>query len=64
MIYTHVTTTFGDSLMEILFPKKPQTIMELRALIIQACNKITEDMCCQVINNITVHVEEVTRRNG
>jgi hypothetical protein len=25
--------------------KKPQTIMELRALIIQACSEITEDMC-------------------
>jgi hypothetical protein len=32
--------------------------MELRALIIQACNEITEDMCCRVID-ITVHVEEV-----
>jgi hypothetical protein len=37
--------------------------MELRALIIQAFNKITEDMCCHVII-ITVCVEEVTRRNG
>jgi hypothetical protein len=44
-------------------PKKPQTIMELRALIIQACNEITEDMCCKVIS-ITVHVEEVARHNG
>jgi ribosomal protein L12E/L44/L45/RPP1/RPP2 len=35
--------------------------MELRALIIQACNEITEDMCCQVINNITVRVEEAAR---
>jgi hypothetical protein len=26
------------------FPKKSQTIMELRALIIQACNEMTEDM--------------------
>jgi hypothetical protein len=32
------------------FLKKPQTIMELRALIIQACNKITEDMCHRVFN--------------
>jgi hypothetical protein len=47
-----------------IFPKKPQTIMELRALIIQACNEITEDMCRRVINNITVRVEEVARRNG
>jgi hypothetical protein len=37
--------------------------MELRALIIQACNKITEDMCHRVIN-ITVHVEEDAGRNG
>jgi hypothetical protein len=38
--------------------------MELRALIIQTCNAITEDMCCQVLNNITVHAEEVARRHG
>jgi hypothetical protein len=38
--------------------------MELRALIIQACSEITEDMCYRVINNITVPVEEVARRNG
>jgi hypothetical protein len=38
--------------------------MGLRALIIHACNKITEDMCRQVINNITVSVEEVARCNG
>jgi hypothetical protein len=46
------------------FPKKPHTIIELRALIIQACNKVTEDMCRRVINNITVRVEGVARRNG
>jgi hypothetical protein len=38
---------------EKIFPKKLQTIMELRALIIQACNKVTKDMCSRVIN-ITV----------
>jgi hypothetical protein len=27
------------------FSKKAAKIMELRALIIQACNEITEDMC-------------------
>jgi hypothetical protein len=37
--------------------------MELRALIIQACNEITEDMCHRVIN-ITILVEEVARHNG
>jgi hypothetical protein len=37
--------------------------MELSALIIQACNEITEDMRRRVIN-ITVRVEEVVRRNG
>jgi hypothetical protein len=36
--------------------------MELRALIIQACNEMTEYMCRPVIN-ITVRVE-VARRNG
>jgi hypothetical protein len=38
--------------------------MELRALIIQAYNEITEDMCRRVINNITVRVEGVARSNG
>jgi hypothetical protein len=38
--------------------------MELRALISQACSKITEDMCQRVIINITVLVEEVARGNG
>jgi hypothetical protein len=38
--------------------------MELRALIIQACNKVTEDMCRRVINNTTVCVEEVAICNG
>jgi hypothetical protein len=38
--------------------------MELRALIIQACNELTEDMRRGVINSITVRVEEVARRNG
>jgi hypothetical protein len=46
-----------------IFLKKPQTIMELRALFIQTCNGITEDMWGRVIN-ITVRVEEVARQNG
>jgi hypothetical protein len=46
-----------------MFPKKLQTIMELRALIIQACNEITEDMCCRIID-ITGSVEGVARHNG
>jgi hypothetical protein len=37
--------------------------MELRALIIQACNEISEDMYRRVINNTTIRVEEVARRN-
>jgi hypothetical protein len=43
--------------------KKPQTLMKLRALIIQACNEITENMCRRVTNNITICVEEVPTRN-
>jgi hypothetical protein len=43
--------------------KKPQIIMKLRALIIQACNGITKDMCHRAINNITARVEEVARHN-
>jgi hypothetical protein len=38
--------------------------MELKALIIQACNEITEDMWRRVINIITALVEEVARLNG
>jgi hypothetical protein len=38
--------------------------MELKALIIQACSEITEDMCHQVINYITVRAEELARHNG
>jgi hypothetical protein len=37
--------------------------MELKALIIQTCNQISEDMRRGVIN-ITFRVEEVARRNG
>jgi hypothetical protein len=37
--------------------------MELRVLIIQACNEITEVMCRQVFSYITIRVEEVARRN-
>jgi hypothetical protein len=37
-----------------IFLKKPETIMELRAVMNQACNEITEDMCRRVISNITV----------
>jgi hypothetical protein len=39
-------------------------MIELRALIIQACNAITEDMCRRISNIITVHVEEVARCSG
>jgi hypothetical protein len=46
-----------------IFLKMPQTVMELRSLIIQACNDITEDMFRRVIN-ITVRVEGVARRNS
>jgi hypothetical protein len=49
--------------MEKTFSKKPKTTMEFLALLIEACNEITEDMCRRVIN-ITVRVEEVARRNG
>jgi hypothetical protein len=51
-------------LKEKIFPEKPQTVMVLRALIIQVCKERTENMCCLVINNNTFRVEEVARRNG
>jgi hypothetical protein len=50
-------------LKEKTFPKKPETVMELRALITEACNGITEDMCRRVSTS-TVRAEEVSRRNG
>jgi hypothetical protein len=59
-----VNAFYGNSLRKRFFPKKPQTIMDLRALIIQDCNEITEDMCRRVISNMTVIVEEVARFNG
>jgi hypothetical protein len=59
-----VTTFFWGFLKEKILSKKPQTVMELRALIIQACNEVTEDMCHGVINNVAVHVEEFDRCNG
>jgi hypothetical protein len=52
-----------EFLKEKIFLKKQQTILELRALIVQACNEIIEDMCRRVIS-ITVRVEEVARHNG
>jgi hypothetical protein len=45
------------------FPKSRKTIMRLRALIIQACSEITEDICRRV-TNITVLVKKVPRHNG
>jgi hypothetical protein len=51
-------------LKEEAFQIKPQTILELRALIIQVCSEITKDMWLQVINSITVRVEEVAGCNG
>jgi hypothetical protein len=59
-----VTTSFGDSLRKGFFRKKPQTIIELRALINQTFNEITQDMCLRVINNIRVRVEEAAKLNG
>jgi hypothetical protein len=38
--------------------------MELKVLLIQAYNEITEDMCRRVLNNITIRSEGVARRNG
>jgi hypothetical protein len=47
-----------------MFSEEPQKIIELRALIIEACNEMTEDICRRVIRNVTDHVEEAARRNG
>jgi hypothetical protein len=55
---------FGGFLKEKIFPKKLKTVMELRALIIQACNETPEDMCRRVIKNITVRVEDVVIMNS
>jgi hypothetical protein len=73
-MWTELTTKYPDLnscdyflwgfLKEKIFLNKLQTVMELRVLIIQACKEITEDMCHQVINDITVHVEEDSEHNS
>jgi hypothetical protein len=54
---------FWGLLKEKIFAKKQQTIMELRALIIQTCNEITEDVCRWVINT-TVQWLRLALSNG
>jgi hypothetical protein len=41
-------------LKENMFPIKPRNVMEMRAMIIQLCNDIDEDMCRRVITNMRV----------
>jgi hypothetical protein len=43
---------------------KPRNVMEMRAMIIQLCNEIDEDMCRRVITNMRVQLQEVVRQNG
>jgi hypothetical protein len=38
-------------------------MMEERAVTIEACKELTEDMCRGVINNNTAGFEDVSRRN-
>jgi hypothetical protein len=49
---------------EKLFPQKPTTLMQLRALVVQLCSDISEDMCHRVITNMAVRLTEVVRQNG
>jgi len=51
-------------LKEKVFPQKPATLVELRAVILAVCREITEDMCRRVITNVGVRVAEVIRQNG
>jgi hypothetical protein len=44
------------------FPKKPVTLIKLRAMIIQLCSEIEEDECHRAITNISVGLEEVIRK--
>jgi hypothetical protein len=43
---------------------KPHNVMEMRAVIIQLCNKIDENLCRRVITNMHVRLQEVVRQNG
>lgn len=45
------------------FPKRPQTFLELRQLMVGACNEITEKMS-PTRHQQEVRVEEVARRDG
>jgi hypothetical protein len=49
---------------EKLFPQKPTTLMQLRALVVKLCSDISEDMCHRVIMNMAVRLTEVVRQNG
>lgn len=51
-----------ELLKEMIFPKCPQTLLELHVLTIDACNEITEDMCHHMIN-LGVCVQEVAQRD-
>jgi hypothetical protein len=51
-------------LKEKMFPMKPLNVTEMRAMIIQLCNEIDEDMRCWIITNMRVRLQEVVRQNG
>lgn len=55
---------FGGFLKEKILPKRPQTLLEMQELRVDACDEITEDMCHRVVNNLWVRVEEVDGREG
>lgn len=51
-------------LKEKIFPKQPQTLIELRRLIVQACNEIDENVYRRVVNNLHVRLDAVQIQNG
>jgi hypothetical protein len=47
-----------------LYSRKPGSVMELRAMIIQLCCTISEDLCRKVITNMQVHLAQGMRQIG
>jgi hypothetical protein len=45
------------------YSRKPGSLMELTATIIQLCCTISEDLCSKVVTNVQVRLEEVMRQN-
>lgn len=51
-------------LKEKVYLRKPENAVQLRAIIVELCRAISEDLCRRVITNARVRLEEVVRQNG